>query len=266
MWSRMLWAMALLCPAAAHAVCEDPCESLEKPEALRPWTGAAMLSLNLHAGNTRLFLIEASGLAEYATDRWVATIKGDASFEKAAGADEDSLTIAEAASLTLRGERRLTSLLGIFLLAEASTDHLANVKVRLDGEAGVAFTLTDRFSPAGQHHLLRLDLGVHYSNEDRYRYFISEGELPNVDLLSPALRLAFYYPINERVIFIQYAQVLPNVLGDARVLIESNSKLSTALTARLAINLNLKFDVDTDPADGVGPTDLALLLGGEFAF
>nr|WP_158620074.1 DUF481 domain-containing protein [Corallococcus sicarius] len=223
----------------------------------------------LLAGNSRALSLTANGLAEYRTKVWVATFMVDGVLDTAdSGEDDDSSedVVAEALSVSVRGERRFTPLLGVYALADAKTDHLSSVELRLDGEAGIAFTLLERDTKYAEQQLLRVDLGLHYSNEARFQYFEDEQDLPNVDLLAPGARLTLYYPLNERVKFTQYLEVFPNILGDARLLLESTSKFSTYITHRLALSTNLVVGVDTAPAAGKAVADLALTLGAEFEF
>ncbi|WP_158625180.1 DUF481 domain-containing protein [Corallococcus terminator] len=259
-------------PAAPTCVDKEDlkalCENLPEEEA-SPWTGSAALSFMLLAGNSRALALTANGLAEYRTDVWVATFKLDGVLETAASAEEadgDEDVVAEALVASVRGERRFTPLLGVYALAYGKTDHLASVELRLDGEAGIAFTLLERDTPGGEEQLLRLDVGLHYSNEARFQYFEDEQDLPSVDLLAPGGRLTFYYPFNERLKFTQYLEVFPNILGDSRFLADSTTKFSTYITHRLALSTNLLVQIDTAPAAGKAVADVALTLGAEFEF
>lgn len=259
-------------PAAPSSLpvgyCKPPCEELEEEEP-SPWTGSAGLSFILLAGNSKALTLAANGLAEYRTEHWAATFKGAGILETAdtsGDADDDTDVVAEALSLSVRGEKRLSPLLGVYALVGARTDHLSSVELRLDGEIGVGFTLIERDTKYAEQKLLRLDLGLHYSNEARFQYFEDERDLPDVDLLAPDLRLTFYYPINERLKFTQYAEFFPNILGDSRFLIESTSKVSAYITHRLALSTTLELDIDTAPAAGKAVADLALTLGAEFEF
>ncbi|MCY1036399.1 DUF481 domain-containing protein [Corallococcus sp. BB11-1] len=259
-------------PTASPSVAEDApkalCEDLTEKEA-GPWTGSAALSFLLLAGNSRSLALTANGLAEYRTKVWVATFKADGVLETAASAEEgdgDEDVVAEALVASVRGERRFTPLLGAYALVYGKTDHLASIELRLDGEAGIAFTLLERDTKYAEQQLLRLDLGLHYSNESRFQYFEDEQELPSVDLLAPGGRLTFYYPFNERLKFTQYLEVFPNILGDSRLLADSTTKLSTYITHRLALSTNLLVQLDTAPAAGKAVADVALTLGAEFEF
>lgn len=263
-----------LAPAPAESqelpagYCKPPCEEVEEEKKPSPWTGSAALSFMLLAGNSRALALTANGLAEYRTDAWDVMLKGEGVLDLAAtpGGDGDEEVIAEAAALTARGEKRFTPLLGVYALVGAKTDHLSSVERRLDGEVGAGLTLIERDTRFKEELFLRLDLGVHYSNEARFQYFEDEHDLPNVDLLAPGVRVTLYCPINERLKLTQYAEFFPNILGDTRFLVESTTKLSAFITNRLALNMNLGVDVDTAPAEGKKVADLALTVGAEFEF
>ncbi|RKH15256.1 DUF481 domain-containing protein [Corallococcus sp. CA047B] len=259
-------------PAASPLVVEGDlkslCEKLPEEEP-GPWSGSAALSFMLLAGNSKSLALTANGLAEYRTKVWVATFKADGVLESAASAEEDDGdvdVVAEALVASVRGERRFTPLLGVYALVYGKTDHLASVELRLDGEVGIAFTLLERDTPDGEEQLLRLDVGLHYSNEARFQYFEDEQDLPDVDLLAPGGRLTFYYPFNERLKFTQYLEVFPNILGDSRFVADSTTKFSTYITHRLALSTNLLVQLDTAPAAGKAVADVALTLGAEFEF
>ncbi|MCY1044412.1 DUF481 domain-containing protein [Corallococcus sp. bb12-1] len=259
-------------PAASTCVEKEDlkalCEDLPEEEA-GPWSGSAALSFMLLAGNSRALTLTTNGLAEYRTDVWVATFKADVIVESAASAEEDDGdedVVAEALVASVRGERRFTPLLGVYALVYGKTDHLASVELRLDGEVGIAFTLLERDTPDGEEQLLRLDLGLHYSNEARFQYYEDEQDLPDVDLLAPAGRLTFYYPFNDQLKFTQYLEVFPNVLGDSRFVADATTKFSVDITDRLALNTNLLVQLDTAPAAGKAVADVALTLGAEFEF
>ncbi|XXF76206.1 DUF481 domain-containing protein [Myxococcaceae bacterium GXIMD 01537] len=256
-------------PSLPAGYCKPPCEELEEEGEPSPWTGTAALSFLLLAGNSKAFTLTADGLAEYRTDRWALTLKGEGILETASTAedeDDGEDVVAEALSVSARGEKRFTPLLGTYVFVGARTDHLASIELRLDGEAGVGFTLIERETEYEKEELLRLDLGLHYSNEARFQYFEDKKNLPDVDLLAPGVRLTFYYPINERLKFTQYAEFFPNILGDSRFLVESTSKVSAYITNRLALSTNIVVDVDTAPAEGKKVADLAVTLGAEFEF
>ncbi|RKH47821.1 DUF481 domain-containing protein [Corallococcus llansteffanensis] len=261
--------MSLSLPLLLAVLAQAPESTPRQEEEAGPWTGSAALSFMLLAGNSRALSLTADGLAEYRTKVWVATFMVDGVLDTAdSGEDDDSSedVVAEALSVSVRGERRFTPLLGVYALVDAKTDHLSSVELRLDGEAGIAFTLLERDTKYAEQQLLRVDLGLHYSNEARFQYFEDEQDLPNVDLLAPGARLTLYYPVNERVKFTQYLEFFPNILGDTRFLVESTSKFSTYITHRLALSTNLEVGIDTAPAAGKAVADLALTLGAEFEF
>jgi hypothetical protein len=232
-----------------------------------PWTGSAALSVLWLTGNSKEFTLAADGYAEYRTRDWAATFTGETVLSRAASAtDPDEEDVAEALSVSARGERRFTPLLGAYALVQGGADHLAAVELRLDGEAGVAFTVLERKTAHEQPVLLRFDLGLHDSHEFRRRYFGESQDLPDANLLGPGGRLTLYLPLNERLKFAQVAEAVTTVTGDSRVVFGSKSTLSCFVTDWLAMNASFRVDADSDPAPGVASTDTALLLGGEVEF
>jgi hypothetical protein len=72
---------------------------------------------------------------------------------------------------------------------------------------------------------------------------------------------SFRYALNKLVIFQQDVEVLPNVLGPSRVLVNSNSKISAQVVAALSIGVGFQVKYDSRPAEGRVPTDTALTVG-----
>ncbi len=60
--------------------------------------------------------------------------------------------------------------------------------------------------------------------------------------------------------------MLPNVTSDARVLINSQSKLTTLLTGALSFAAGVGVKFDSAPAPGKVDTETTLTLGLEVAF
>jgi hypothetical protein len=253
-------------PASPDEGCAPPCAPVEEEEA-GPWTGAAALSVLWLTGNTQEFALAASGHAEYRTRDWVATISGETVLSRAATSqDADEEAVAESLSLSARGERRFTPLLGVYAHLEGGADHFSAVELHLGGEAGVAFTVLERETKHGRPLLLRFDLGIHDSRDFRRQYFDDPRDLPDVDLLGPGGRGTFYWPLDERLKFAQYAEARAAVSGESRVVFGSTSTLSSFVTGWLALNATFQVDADSAPAPGVASTDTARLLGAEVEF
>jgi hypothetical protein len=234
-----------------------------------PWTGSAAVGLALAAGNTETLTLDWNLLVDYRTHAWNWTLETEALVARAdvpAEGDGDATEVALSYSLDTRLEKRFTPLLGAYGLVGGLVDHPAAIELRLDAELGAAFTVVDREGNEVQDWLLRLDVGVHYSDESRHEYYAGDRDLEDVDLVSPGLGLTFKCPVSERAKLHQFAQLLPDLSGSSRVRLVSKSTLATFLTERLALNAHLKVDFDSERAAGKKDTDLTLTFGAEYDF
>jgi hypothetical protein len=253
---------------APAGYCPPPCAAVVEKEP-GPWTGSAALGFALSAGNTESLTVTWNLLLDYRTSAWEWTLEAEGLVARAdvpAEGGGDAREVAHAYSLDTRLEKRFTPLLGAYALVGGLVDHPAAIELRLDGELGAAFTALEREGNEVQDWLLRIDLGLHYSNESRREYYAGERDLEDVDLLSPGIGLTFKCPVGERAKFYQFAQVLPDVFDSSRVRFASKSTLATFLTERLALNAHLEVDFDSDRAAGKKDTDVVLTFGAEYDF
>jgi putative salt-induced outer membrane protein YdiY len=251
-------------PEEAAAPPPPPCEEeeAEEEEDEGPWDASFGLGLSFFAGNTREYTVTSDLLAEYDTERWSLTLEADGGYgrARAEGEAEHALAVAEAGGF-VRAERRLTPLFGVFTFVGASTDHMASLQLRTEAELGVALTLIERGEEEKDELFLRLDVGAEYARDRRFQYDPVDLQLEDLNLWSSAVGLTFRYDINERVALREYARVLPNLVGDWRVLVSSTTKLSVGLTDRFALATFFKVKHDSAPAAGKESTDAALTVG-----
>jgi putative salt-induced outer membrane protein YdiY len=253
---------------AAPAPPPPPCEEEEEEEADEgPWDASFGLGLDFFTGNTREYTVTGNLLAEYDTEQWSLAFEADGGYgrARAAGEAEQELAVAEAGGF-VRAERRLTPLFGAFTLVGAQTDHLASLQLRTEAELGVALTLIERGEEEKDALFLRLDVGAEYARDRRFQYDPVELELEDLNLWSSAVGLTFRYDINERVELREYARVLPNLVGDWRVLVDATTKLSVGLTDRFALATFFEVKHDSAPAAGKESTDASLTVGAEVEF
>jgi hypothetical protein len=112
---------------------------------------------------------------------------------------------------------------------------------------------------------LRTDLGFRYQYESRFQYYPTPMREPGVTLVAPRLGAVFRYGFRKGTSFSEEAEVLPNVTGDARVLINSQSKLTTLLTGALSFAAGFGVKFDSAPAPGKVDTETTLTVGLEVA-
>ncbi|MBF5042291.1 DUF481 domain-containing protein [Aggregicoccus sp. 17bor-14] len=233
-----------------------------------PWKGTVGIGLISLTGNSSTLTFNSLASGEYKTEHYIASAKaygvyGQSRLPEQAGSTGDTQTVALAAGAQLRGDRRFTQVVSGYVLVGAETDHVKSVEARGFGEAGTGILWWDETREGGGASALRTDLAFRVARETRFQYYPTRQHLDGVTLGAPRLGIAFRYALSERVAFREEAEILPNVIGDARVLANSTSKLSAGLTDSLALTASLLVQHDSKPAVGKRPTDTALSVGVE---
>jgi putative salt-induced outer membrane protein YdiY len=255
----------------AGAAAPKPAEG-EAKQAAPVWTGTAGLGLIALSGNASTLTFNGLASAERKTERWIYSAKAFGVYGRSrqvaeAGAEaEESQVVALSAGLQVRGDRRFTDVISGYLLVGVETDHVKSVESRGIGEAGVGIRWWDEKDASGRVSSLRTDLAFRYLNETRFQYFPTRVDLPDVDLGGPRVGAELRYGISKDVVFSEDAEVVPNVLGDSRVLFTSRSKLLAGLTDSLSIGVAFLVQYDSAPPPGKVGTDTSLSASLEVAF
>ncbi|MBN8228401.1 DUF481 domain-containing protein [Corallococcus macrosporus] len=248
---------------AADAPSAASVESEADDEEDAGWTGSVGLGASFFTGNSRAFTLTGDALAEYDSPVWALTVEADGAYGNAAAEDaEEREVTAKTLGGWARGDYRFTPLVSAYTFLGAQADHPASLELRTEAELGVGLTFLERHE-ASNELLLRTYIGGSYARDRRFQYFPTRQNLPDVNLWSPAVGVAFRYDINERVHLREDALLLPDVFGDARVLLDSTTKLSVHLTDRFALTTFFEVQHDSAPAAGKVRTDTSLSLGGE---
>jgi putative salt-induced outer membrane protein YdiY len=247
-------AAALERSPAATAAEAKPADGSAKVSTENMWTGTVGLGLIALTGNASTVTFNGLASAQRKTEKWIYSARAFGVYGRARPPDEDALAqvVALSAGLQLRGDRRLTESLSTFLLAGAETDHVKSVEVRGIGEAGVSS--------------LRTDLAFRFVRETRFQYYPTRVDLPDLDLGGPRLGVDFRYGLSKDILFSEEAEVVPNILGDARVLFTSRTQLISKLTEDLSLATSFLVQYDSAPAAGKQSTDTALSVSLEVAF
>ncbi len=231
------------------------------------WSGTAGLGLISVTGNAKALTFSANATVERKSQEWIFTAKANGAYGTAqpAGSSTSQVNALSAAG-QLRADRRFSLLLSIYLLGGLETDHVQSVELRGYGEAGAALIWWDLKEADFSKGFFRTDLGFRYSKESRFQYYPTVQGLPGVTLIAPRFGLAFRYALNKGIIFTEDAEVMPNVTGDSRVLVNSQSKLSTRLTDGVSLGVGFLVKYDSAPAPSRVSTDTSLIVGLEVAF
>ena len=240
------------------------------PAATSPtWSGTVALGAIVLTGNSQTLTFSTNAALERKSTEWIWGVKAFAAYGQSTAAGATSEVTALNAGLQLRGDRRLTDQLSLYLLAGIDTDHLKSIEARPFGELGLSYIWFDVKEGDLQKTTLRTDLGFRYGREYRFQYYptrIGPDQDPafaEVDIVAPRLGLFYRYAFNKEVIFTEDASALANVSGQARVLFTSTSKLSARLTEKLSLGVGFVVNDDTVPPKGKVPTDTALTVGLE---
>ncbi|MFL5319327.1 MAG: DUF481 domain-containing protein [Myxococcaceae bacterium] len=232
------------------------------------WRGTLGLGLVSLTGNAETLTFTGLAALEKKTEHWILAAKASGAYGQARSASDigtDASVVALRAMGELRGDRRLTERVSAYLLGGAETDHVKSVEARLYGEAGASNVWLERKEGDLNTLLLRTDLALRYAKEQRFQYYPTPLNVDDVDLLGPRFGLAFHYALNKEVQFSEDAEIIPNILSDSRVLVNSTTKLSSRLTQSLSLNVSFVVNHDSKPAPLKKPTDTALMAGLEMA-
>jgi putative salt-induced outer membrane protein YdiY len=270
---RLAAALERLPPAApAGAAAPRSAAEAEAHKKAPVWTGTVGLGLIALSGNASTLTFNGLASAERKTERWIYSAKafgvyGRSRPQPAEGeAVAESQVVALSAGLQVRGDRRFTEVVSGYLLVGAETDHVKSVESRGIGEAGMGILWWDEKEPNGRISSLRTDLAFRYLNETRFQYYPTRLDLPDVDLGGPRLGAELRYGLSKDVVFTEEAEVVPNILGESRVLFTSRSKLLAGLTDSLSIGAAFLVQFDSAPPPGKVGTDTSLSVSLEVAF
>jgi putative salt-induced outer membrane protein YdiY len=268
---RLTEALAHPAPVPAAALPAAPQKGDAPAVVEDPWTGSVGLGLISLSGNASTLTFNGLVSAQRKTREWIYGVRAQAVYGRSrlpatATEPERAQVVALGASLQVRGDRRFTEVVSGYLLAGAETDHIKSVELRGLGEAGTGILWWDEKSADGRESSLRTDLAFRFLRETRFQYYPLREDLPDVDLGGPRLGVALRYGISKDVLFTEEAEAVPNVLGDARLLINSQSKLTARLTETLALATSFLVQYDSAPAVGKVSTDTALSVSIEVGF
>jgi opacity protein-like surface antigen len=264
----LIWTSVLM--VAVYGQAKASSSTPEEAAAVAPskWTGSVGLGFVSITGNAELLTLTGSAVAEHKTEDWIYGLKTSGVYGRgrAAGSDpnSDAQVLALAASLQLRLDRRLGPIFTTYLLGGAETDHVKSVEIRGFGEAGGSIIWIDQKEGPLNKTFLRTDLAFRYSNESRFQYYPTPQSLPGATLYAPRFGVAFRYGLSTEVAFLQDAEILPNVSGEGRVLINTLSKLSARLVKSLSLGTGFTVNYDSSPAPRKKTTDTALTVTLEY--
>jgi putative salt-induced outer membrane protein YdiY len=271
-------AVMLYSQTPAGAVSADavtPAASATTAEAAQPaappppkWGGSVGFGLISLTGNATALTLNATGLAELKTPDWIYGLKVSAIYGRSKAPSDDPNARAEilalAGSLQLRLDRRISRAVSAYLLGGAEADHVKSVEFRGIAEGGGGIIWIDVKERDLAKALLRTDFGFRYANESRFQYYPTPMSLPGAILYAPKAGLAIRYAFSKDVALLEDAEILPNVVGDSRVVVNSLFKLTARLIQSFALAVGFTVNYDSAPAPRKKTTDTALSVGLEY--
>ncbi|NVI99282.1 DUF481 domain-containing protein [Myxococcus sp. AM009] len=257
-------AAAVTAPPPAPAPAPAPATDKKQGE----WDVTVGLGLISLTGNASTLTVSGLASAQRTTDNWIYAIKSYGSYGRSrppevTGEEAVSQVVAFNAGLELRGDRRFTEVISGYLLAGAETDHVKSVESRTFGEGGLGVLWWDEKKEKGRESYLRTDAAFRYANETRFQYYPTRMDLPDVDLGGPRFGAVFRYGLAQNVTFKEDVEVLVSVIGDSRMLFNSQTQLSVGLTKKLSLGTSFLVKHDSAPPPGKVSTDTALALNFE---
>ena len=236
------------------------------------WKGIVGVGLIWLTGNADTLTATANAQADRKIGPWGIGIRLGGAYGQTTPQDgsANQVTALRAAG-QLRGERQLVDFASAYLMGGLETDHIKSVELREYVEVGSGLKLFERKDGDFERLYLRFDIAFRYQNESRYQYIgdmtiPTNTGLPGVTMIAPHFGLVFRYALNKGVHLSEEAEVMPNIVGDSRVIFNSITKISAALNETFALNASYLVAYDSKPAGGKKDTDTALTLGVEANF
>lgn len=259
--------------AAAQAPAQKPSTepgkeaAAEKPDdGSSPWRGTVGLGLTWLSGNSDSLTSTALLGMERRWQSWAIAFKATGAYGQArpaADLTQPAQVVALRAGGSLRGDRRFTERMSAFVQAGLETDHVRSVELRTSMEAGASSTWVDLKEKDHQVALLRTDLSLRYLDEARFQYYPMAKNLNDILLLGPRVALTALYALSKDTFLSQDVDATPNIVGDARLLVNATTKLSTRLSQGLLLTTSFQVAYDSQPAAGKRPMDTILTAGLE---
>lgn len=244
----------------------------EAPATPKKWTTNVTGGLTWVTGNVTSFAFVGNASTTRKVDKTIIVAKASAGYgekliDPALGPNEILLY---QMGISAQFDYRFTPMISGFLGAGADADHVKSIEHREYGDAGLGVLWLDsKEGPAGKQYqktLLKTDLNIRAQPESRFQYYPVPMQLDDALLVGPRLAGVFGYAVNPTTTFREELELLPNVLGQPRLLVNSLTRVSVGLNTLLAFNASFAAKYDSQPAEGKKPIDTVLSLGLEANF
>jgi hypothetical protein len=234
------------------------------PVAEKVWAGSLSAGLTWITGNVSSLAFVSSGSVVRKGEKTLFSLKAFGGYgEKADPRDVLLYNL----GLATQFDWRFTQVISILIGGGLDTDHVKSVELRGYGEVGVgAFWLDEQAGPSDkrwQKLALKTDLTLRAQPESRFQYYPTPMNIDDAFLFGPKAALMLHYGLGPATYLHEELEVMPNVIGQARVLVNSTTKLAVGIVGGLALTATFALKIDSLPAPGKRPVDTILATGLE---
>lgn len=240
------------------------------PVAPKVWSATATFGLTWVTGNVTSIAAVIGAGAQRKGEKTILSAKiwggyGQRIGDVAAGENDEILLYNAGAAAQF--DYRFNSNISAFLGAGIDTDHVKSVEVRGYGDLGVGvlwIDVKDGVEKAAYQKLLfKTDLSLRVQPEQRFQYYPTPTNIDDELLVGPRIAAQFRYGLSAGTYLQEDLEIVPDVIGPLRVLINSTTKLAVTVASMLSVNLGFAMRYDSAPAAGKKPLDTVLTLGLE---
>lgn len=227
-------------------------------------SGSVALGAVVLTGNSETTTLAFGSTLTRKTPSWIYDFKANAAYGKSTDPNTGvETTNALNGLVSVRGARRLTEVLALYLEAGVDTDHLKSIEWRPAAELGVSLQLIDRKEGDFQTQALRVDFGFRGGNEYRFQYFPTVVNLPDQTIAAPKAGFAFRYAFSREAVLTDELTALVNLPDGPRLLLNNVIKLSTRVYGMLTFAVSYGIAQDSSPPPGKKNLDTTLTVAFE---
>jgi putative salt-induced outer membrane protein YdiY len=219
------------------------------PAAESTFAGSVGLGGVRLTGNSESTAFSFNSSLGWKTPHWIYGFKASAAYARSTDPSTGvESTSALNGSAAVRGARRVSETVSIYLEGNVDADHLKSIEWRPAAEVGASLQLVDEKEGDFQTRALRLDFGMRGGREYRFQYYPTPVNLDDVTIAAPRAGFAFRYTLSRDAVLTDELIALVNLPdGGPRLLLTNVIKLATQIQRRLAFAVSYSIAEDSDP-------------------
>lgn len=219
-------------------------EEAAKPAPL--WDSNAEASVLKTSGNTDVTTIGLNAASTYSPDPWA--LKGKAGFLTSSTSGTKTAESYEAA---LRGERKISEPLSVFLSGNYLKNEFTGFADRLGAEAGLSYLLLSR-----EEHSLSSELGVGLLKENLVTG-LGGASLGSRSFANARLGAEYKWKFSPTAEFTNTISLLENLSTTADWRLSNTAAVTAIMTELLSLKVSFRVDHLNQPVTGKKSTDTA---------